>query len=121
MITGDTLFNGTVGNCFSGDLAGFYRSIKTLMKFPGDTRVYAGHDYVAESMRFARLLEPENTAINAYLKKIDPRHVFSNLQQELQVNPYLRFNAPGIIAFLEQKNLPVATEIERWTSLMGIE
>ena len=121
MITGDTLFNGTVGNCFSGDLAAFYRSIKKLMGFPADTRIYAGHDYVAESMRFARRLEPENKAIDAYLQKIDSDHVFSTLQQELQVNPYLRFNAPGIVAVLEQKKLPAATEIERWTSLMGIE
>lgn len=121
MITGDTLFNGTVGNCFSGDLTAFHRSIKMLMAFSGDTVVYAGHDYVAESMRFARHLEPENTAIDPYLGKIDSHHVFSTLGEEMQVNPYLRFNAPGIIAFLEQKKLPAATEIERWTSLMQIE
>ena len=120
LISGDTLFNGTVGNCFSGDLDAFYRSIKMLMGFPADTLVYAGHDYVAESMRFARWLEPENAVIDDYLRKIDSRHVFSTLRQELQVNPYLRFNAPGIIAFLEQKKLPVATEIERWTSLMAV-
>src|SRR5512145_1706894 len=31
LITGDTLFNGTVGNCFTGDLKGFFHSIKHLM------------------------------------------------------------------------------------------
>jgi hydroxyacylglutathione hydrolase len=35
LITGDTLFNGTVGNCFSGDLNAFYRSILLLMELPG--------------------------------------------------------------------------------------
>jgi len=46
LVTGDTLFNGTVGNCFSGDLFAFYNSIKKLISFPKDTIVYAGHDYV---------------------------------------------------------------------------
>jgi hydroxyacylglutathione hydrolase len=32
LIAGDTLFNGTIGNCFSGDLEGFYRSILKLME-----------------------------------------------------------------------------------------
>ena len=120
MITGDTLFNGTVGNCFSGDLIGFYRSIKMLMEFSGDMVVYAGHDYIEESMRFARRLEPENKAIDDFLKKIDSPHIFSTLREERHVNPYLRFNDPDIITFLKQKKLPVETEIERWTSLMSV-
>jgi len=41
LITGDTLFNGTVGNCFSGDLRGFFNSILRLMALPGQTRVFA--------------------------------------------------------------------------------
>ena len=54
LVTGDTLFNGTVGNCFSGDLFAFYNSIKKLLSFPMNTFVYAGHDYVEYSMSFAR-------------------------------------------------------------------
>ncbi|HOO91447.1 MAG TPA: hydroxyacylglutathione hydrolase family protein, partial [Syntrophales bacterium] len=77
IITGDTLFNGTIGNCFSGDIEGFYRSIKKLMALPDPTIVYAGHDYVRESLAFARYLEPENGAIDLFLERYDPRHVFS--------------------------------------------
>jgi hydroxyacylglutathione hydrolase len=46
LIAGDTLFNGTIGNCFSGDLEGFYRSIRKLTELPDETLIYAGHDYV---------------------------------------------------------------------------
>ena len=66
LIAGDTLFNGTIGNCFSGDLAGFYRSVKRLMELPDETLVYAGHDYVRDSLAFARRLEPENRAIDDF-------------------------------------------------------
>ncbi len=121
LISGDTLFNGTIGNCFSGDLKAFLGSIKRLMALPPETVIYAGHDYVHSSMVFARLLEPENPAIDRFLKQYDPGRVVSTLQDELQVNPYLRFNEPGIISILEKKQLPVDTEYHRWESLMSLE
>jgi hydroxyacylglutathione hydrolase len=121
LISGDTLFNGTIGNCFSGDLKGFLGSIKRLMALPVETVIYAGHDYVGAAMAFARSLEPENRAIDQFLKKYSPDRVFSSLQEELQVNPYLKFNDSRIIAVLEKKGLPVDTEYRRWESLMSLE
>lgn len=121
LIAGDTLFNGTIGNCFSGDLEGFYRSILKLMELPDETVVYAGHDYVKNSLAFARRLEPDNRAVGAMLRRYDPRHVFSTLAEEKKINPYLRFNEPGLIRLLAKLRLPRETEWERWQSLMSIE
>ena len=121
LIAGDTLFNGTIGNCFSGDLEGFYRSIRKLMELPDETVVYAGHDYVKGSLAFARRLEPGNRAIGAFLRRYDPKHVFSTLAEEKKINPYLRFNEPGIVKLLAKLRLPRETEWERWQSLMSIE
>ena len=120
LISGDTLFNGTVGNCFSGDLKAFYRSIKSLMALPKDTIVYAGHDYVRESIVFAKTLEPDNPYLEDYLKKYDHTHVFSTLEDENKVNPYLRFNTPGMIKLMEQKGLSSKTECERWDAVMHL-
>jgi hydroxyacylglutathione hydrolase len=120
LISGDTLFNGTIGNCFSGDMQGFYDSLMHLCTLPPATVIYAGHDYVRESLAFARRLEPANKKIDQYLKKYSPNHVFSTLQDEFQVNPYLRFNEKSIISLLEARSLPVATPFERWNSLMSI-
>ena len=121
LVTGDTLFNGTVGNCFSGDLRSFYESICFLMGFDDDTRIYAGHDYVEYSMEFAAVLEPDNAAIEAFTQQYDPENVWSTLGQEWQVNPYLRFNEKSIIALLEKRGLKVGSEYERWESLMSID
>ena len=120
LITGDTLFNGTIGNCFSGDIRAFYHSIKFLMTFPVDTVVYAGHDYLKYAMSFTRIIEPNNPDIDPYLKSYDPTHVCSRLGSELKVNPYLRFNDIGLIEVLKKKNLPVATEFQRWESVMSL-
>ena len=121
LVTGDTLFNGTVGNCFSGDMPAFYRSIVLLMGYPGATRVYAGHDYVAASLAFARHLTPDNRAIDAYADRYDKNHVTSTLDDERAVNPYLRFNDPEIIRLLESKGLPTDTEYLRWEGIMSLE
>jgi hydroxyacylglutathione hydrolase len=121
LITGDTLFNGTIGNCFTGNLKNFYNTIKCLMKFPQATFVYAGHDYVHDAMQFAGNLEPDNKQIDIYLAKYKPDHVYSSLSDEFQINPYMRFNTGNMIDVLKNRGLPWKTEWERWQSVMSIE
>ena len=87
LMTGDTLFNGTVGNCFSGDPRAFFSSLRRLMALPAETVVYAGHDYVREAMRVALAAEPQNPNVAAYLDGYDHAHVRSTLAAELAVNP----------------------------------
>lgn len=121
LVTGDTLFNGTVGNCFSGDLKRFYNAIKLLLSFPDETVVYAGHDYVRESMDFAKLVEPDNGEIQRFLEKYDPNHIWSTLADERKMNPFLRFNEKTVIDYMKQNGLPVETEYERWESIMSFD
>jgi hydroxyacylglutathione hydrolase len=121
LITGDTLFNATVGNCFSGDLRGFFESIKRLMALPDDTRIFAGHDYVRDSLAFARHLEPQNKDIERFRQNYEPDFVYSTLACERRINPYLRFNEEPILKLIKDRGLPHATEWERWQSLMAIE
>lgn len=121
LVTGDTLFNATVGNCFSGDQKSFYQSIKRLMALPDETKIYAGHDYIRDSLAFAKHLEPENKEIDRFRNSYDPDHVYSTLADEHRINPYFRFNEESIINLLKANNLPHATEWERWESLMSIE
>jgi hydroxyacylglutathione hydrolase len=122
LISGDTLFNGTIGNCFTGDLRSFFQSIKKLMALPTGTLVYAGHDYTKDAMLFAGNIEPDNEKnIESFLGRYNPDHVFSTLEDEYRVNPYFRFNNIGIINLLKERKLPLGTEWERWQSLMSIE
>jgi hydroxyacylglutathione hydrolase len=120
LLSGDTLFNGKVGRCFTGDHNGFLKSIKKLLALPRDTMVYAGHDYVEEYMAFSRNLEPDNPDIDRYLKTYDPNHVCARLGDEIKVDPFLRFNDEKIMFILRKKGFPVKTELERWESLMSL-
>ncbi len=121
LLAGDTLFNGTIGNCFTGDLRAFYASIRKLMAYPPDTRIYAGHDYVQDSLAFARRLEPGNRDLDRFLASYDPGHVVSTLADERKINPYLRFNEPSLVAFLRERGLPTGSAWERWESLMAVD
>lgn len=121
LVTGDTLFNATIGNCFSGDEKSFYQSIKRLMSLPNDTNIFAGHDYIRDSLAFARHLEPDNKEIDVFWKSYNPDYVYSTLADERKINPYLRFNEQPIINLLKIKHLAHATEWERWESLMSID
>lgn len=121
LLSGDTLFNGTIGNCFTGDIRSFYLSVKRLMVLPGETIVYAGHDYVRDALAFAAILEPGNKDIGNFKRNYDFDHVFSTIAEERQINPYMRFNEEPIIRTLKARGLPCQTEWERWQSLMSIE
>jgi hydroxyacylglutathione hydrolase len=120
-LSGDTLFNATIGNCFSGNLKSFYLSIKRLMTLPNETIIFAGHDYVRDSVTFARRLEPDNKEIEKFWNSYNPECVYSTMADERKINPYLRFNEEPIVNLLKKMKLPHDTEWERWQSLMSIE
>ncbi len=120
LISGDTLFNGKVGRCFTGDFPGFLASIKQILELPPEILVYAGHDYVEEYVAFIRSMEPDNPYLDAYLKQYDPNHVCATLADERRVDPFLRFNDEKIIDILKARGLPADSELERWESLMSL-
>ncbi len=120
IITGDTLFNGTVGNCFSGDLKAFFKSLSFLISLPGNTRVFAGHDYVRESISIARGIERNNPNLDKFLEKYDPDFVVSTIEDELNTNPYIRFNAPEMMELIKQTGRSHETEFERFKAVMEV-
>lgn len=120
LVSGDTLFNGKVGKCFTGDVDTFFASIKKLLALPDETVVYAGHDYVEEYVEFIRGLEPDNIYLDAYFKKYNPALVCTLLADEKKVNPFLRLNDDKISSILKNMQLAAETETDRWRSLISI-
>jgi len=120
ILTGDTLFGGKVGRCFTGDTAALYRSVGRIMELPPGTLMYAGHDYVEEYLDFAASVEPDNPAVEEYLKRYDPKLVRSTLEEERKVDPFLRLDRSAVIDYLKRKGLPAETEFQRFESLLRI-
>ncbi len=121
LLTGDTLFNGKVGRCFTGDVKSFFKSVKTLLGFPDGTNIYAGHDYLLEYLDTAETIEPENQLIAIYREGYDPEKILTaTLGWEKKVNPFIRFNQPWIINLLESRGLPADGEFERFSSMLTL-
>jgi len=66
LFCGDTLFSGGCGRLFEGTAAQMLQSLDRLSQLPADTRVCCAHEYTLSNLKFARAVDPENTALAAY-------------------------------------------------------
>jgi len=110
VFTGDTLFAAGCGRLFEGTPAMMNDSLNVkLASLPPDTRVYCGHEYTASNLRFAAHVEPGNTAVTekaarvARLREEGKPSVPSTLAEERATNPFMRVNAPAVIAHVEAR------------------
>ena len=118
IFSGDTLFNAGAGNCHNGGDAGelFTTFAKQLAALPDDTRVYPGHDYIENNLRFTQAREPDNAAAKSLLEKIagqDPANgVVTTMADEKRINVFFRLGSASVIAALREHfaDLPAALD-----------
>jgi len=104
LFCGDTLFSLGCGRLFEGTPAQMLHSLDRLAQLPLTTQVYPAHEYTQANCRFARQVDPENTALAdraveiAALRGADKPSLPAILGTEIACNPFLRSRAPAIIA-----------------------
>ena len=102
LFCGDTLFAGGCGRLFEGTPAQMISSLGKLAALPDDTKVYCAHEYTLSNLRFARVVEPDNVALQERVKaETDKREhnlptVPSTIEIEKATNPFLRYREPAI-------------------------
>jgi len=100
---GDTLFAVGCGRLFEGTPAQMHESLSKLAALPEDTRVYCGHEYTENNIRFARRVEPENPDLAAReqetraLRQRGEPSLPSRIALEKRTNPFLRVAEPAVI------------------------
>lgn len=104
LFCGDTLFAGGCGRLFEGTPMQMVSSLGKLAALPPCTRVYCAHEYTLANLRFARAVEPDNSALvartnvcTAMRERGEPT-VPSTLEEELATNPFLRCDTPVVRA-----------------------
>ena len=108
LFCGDTLFNAGAGNCHhGGHPAELYKTFsEQLARLPGDTRIYPGHDYIENNLRFTLDREPDNRRAQQMLEQLagqDPSQAYvSTLDVEREVNTFFRLTSPTVIARLRE-------------------
>src|SRR5262245_4473017 len=108
LFCGDTLFNAGAGNCHNGGYpdALYETFANQLARLPDATRVYPGHEYLANNLRFTLDREPDNAAATSLLETHgaqDPdRALVTTLAQEKEINTFFRLRSPTVIARLRE-------------------
>ncbi|XP_060811294.1 transmembrane protein 104-like isoform X2 [Bombus pascuorum] len=115
VFTGDTLFAGGCGRFFEGTAEQMYKAlIEVLGSLPNETKVYCGHEYTGNNLKFGKHVEPENEAIRQKIEwvriqreKNNPT-VPSTIQEEKFTNPFMRVHEQSVMDHTEQKD-PIQT------------
>lgn len=118
LFCGDTLFNAGAGNCHNGGHPNeLYQTFATqLANLPDETRIYPGHDYIANNLEFTLNREPDNKRAAELLDRIADQDtdeaLVSTLALEKEVNTFFRLHSPSVIAALRESfpDLPEAPD-----------
>jgi len=93
---GDTLFAMGCGRLFEGTPAQMWSSLRKILEWPDDTRLYCAHEYTQANARFALTVEPGNAELRRRAEEVDELRaagrptVPTTVGQERATNPFLR-------------------------------
>ena len=123
LFCGDTLFAGGCGRVFEGTFDQMYESLMKLKKLPKNTRIYCGHEYTINNLKFAKAVEPNNIdLIKRYDEALDLRKnniptLPSTLSIELKTNPFLRCEKNNVQKIISHKFKTGFSEKEIFSAL----
>jgi len=105
LFSGDTLFSAGCGRNFECDASVLYRSVLKLKKLPDHTKIFCGHEYTINNLKFSIALEDNNQIAKEHLKWCEKQACTlpSTLGLEKQINPFLRCEQPTIIKAVQKK------------------
>ena len=118
----DTLFALGCGRVLECPYEVMYESLAKLAELPPETVVYVGHEYTLANARFAVTVDPGNETLErraaevAALRARSEMTLPTTIGRELETNPFLRWDDPGIRKTLGMENASdaeVFTEIRR--------
>ncbi len=102
LFCGDTLFTAGCGRILGGTADEFSQSILKIRALSGGAGFYCAHEYTADNLKFALLVDPDNEQLQQRVKQplfeYPQNHngPLSTLREEKNTNPFMRFDHPSI-------------------------
>ncbi len=132
LFCGDTLFTAGCGKVFDGTVEQLFLSLEKIAALPDDTLIYCAHEYTAENLRFAQMVEPGNRAVakrrreTRRLRLAGVPCVPSTLAREKATNPFLRCAVEEVSAAAQRfagrtldTRLEVFAALRHWRDSLG--
>ncbi len=124
VFTGDTLFSLGCGRVFEGTYQQMFDSLNKIKNLPEDTKIYCGHEYTKNNLKFCVEFNPNNNylkdkekVIAAKIKDKKPT-IPSTIRDEMQTNIFLRYDDPDVKGTLNLRN---ASDLEIFTKLRDLK
>src|SRR5690606_26766361 len=105
---GDTLYVIGCGRLFEGTPSRMMDSLRSLRELPGNTAVYGAHEYTFAHRPFARSGLPDDRKLETFERQWEEKGqageptVPSILEDETQLNPFLRWDDPDVVGVAKQ-------------------
>jgi hydroxyacylglutathione hydrolase len=99
---GDTIFAVGCGRLFEGTPGQMWASLLKIARLPAETKLYCAHEYTQANIRFALMVDRENSALVRRAQDVDRIRkegrptVPTTVEEELATNPFLRANEPSL-------------------------
>jgi len=96
LFCGDTLFSAGCGRVFEGTHEQMHTALSRLASLPPETKVYCAHEYTQNNLVFALHVDPNNSALIAYVKEVAKLRqqglpsIPTTIKNEIAINPFLR-------------------------------
>lgn len=116
LFCGDTLFSGGCGRLFEGTPAQMLESLNRLNALPAETQVCCTHEYTLSNLKFALEVEPGNSDLQRYQSQCQALRAQglptlpSTLEQERQINPFLRSHVATVAEAARRHNEALAEQ-----------
>jgi hydroxyacylglutathione hydrolase len=123
LFSGDTLFIAGCGRVFEGSMPMMQASLAKLRALPPSTRLYCGHEYTLANLRFAQAVDPQAPGLSERLARAGAQRergeptVPGQLQDELNLNPFLRWDQPSVIAAASERGATGAAPAEVFAAI----
>jgi hydroxyacylglutathione hydrolase len=102
LFCGDTLFSAGCGRLFEGTPQQMHAALTRFKQLPEETRVYCTHEYTQANLNFAQTVEPNNTAIQQELQRVQSLDLTtqpslpSSIRKEKEINPFIRCDTTAV-------------------------
>ncbi|VVC88992.1 hydroxyacylglutathione hydrolase, mitochondrial [Leptidea sinapis] len=115
VFTGDTLFLGGCGRFFEGTAEEMHKAlIDILGNLPDNTKVFCGHEYTLQNLKFASHVEPDNEHVKNKISWSQKKRqsgmptVPSTIIEEKLYNPFMRVTEPSVMKYVNKTD-PIET------------
>ncbi|XP_023944645.2 hydroxyacylglutathione hydrolase, mitochondrial [Bicyclus anynana] len=111
VFTGDTLFLGGCGRFFEGTAEQMHKAlIDILSNLPDETKVFCGHEYSLQNLKFAAHVEPDNDDVKKKIQWSKGQRaekkptVPSTILEEKLYNPFMRVSEPSVMKHVNKSD-----------------